>query len=146
MPARIVTGFIVLIMIAHSTGAAKPSVFSGVEGAINGYDPVAYFSEGKPVKGSEQHTFVWEGATFRFSSAGNLALFAADPSKYAPQYGGYCAFAVSKGATAPTVPNAWTIVDGKLYLNYSLDVMTRWRSDIPGHIAAADGNWPDVLR
>jgi hypothetical protein len=77
--------------------------------------------------------------------AENLALFKSDPAQYAPQYGGYCAYAVSKGATASTEPEAWTIVNGKLYLNFSLSVQKRWRKDIPGHIKAADNNWPDVL-
>ena len=139
-------GFIALSLFISQALAGKPEVFSGSDGAINGYDPVSYFTEGKPVKGIEQHSFIWNGATFRFSSAKNLELFSNDPSMYAPQYGGYCAYAVSKGATASTVPDAWTIVDDKLYLNYSLSVMRQWRSDIPENIAAADGNWPDVLK
>ena len=77
---------------------------------------------------------------------GHDAVFIANPEKYAPQFGGYCAYAVSKGATATTVPEAWTIVDGKLYLNYSTDVQKLWRQDIPGNIAAANKNWPDVLK
>jgi hypothetical protein len=139
-------GFIALSLFIPLALAGKPMVFSGSDGAIRGYDPVSYFTEGKPVKGIEQHSFIWNGATFRFSSAKSLELFSNDPSMYAPQYGGYCAYAVSKGATASTVPDAWTIVDDKLYLNYSLSVMRQWRSDIPGNIAAADGNWPDVLK
>lgn len=125
--------------------AAKPQIFSTSAGAIEGYDPVAYFIEGKPRQGSDAFSFIWSNATFKFSSAENLAMFKADPEKYAPQYGGYCAYAVSLGATASTVPEAWTIVAGKLYLNFSLGVKNRWSKDIPGRIAAADSHWPAVL-
>jgi YHS domain-containing protein len=100
---------------------------------------------GKPMAGSSQFEYVWNGATWRFSSAENLALFMANPEAYAPQYGGYCAQAVSEGNLATTNPNAWRIVDGKLYLNYSLVVQQQWLQDIPGNIARADANWPDVL-
>ncbi len=113
--------------------------------AINGYDPVAYFTENMPVEGKAQHTFVWKGATWLFASVGNKARFIASPEKYAPQYGGYCAFAVSYGSTATTVPEAWAIVDGKLYLNYSLGVRRRWNTDQKGYISKANKNWPDVL-
>ena len=133
---------LVLMPLAY---AGKPPVFADSDGAIRGYDPVAYFTAGEPTKGNDQYTFEWEGGTFKFASAENLDLFKSEPTKYAPQYGGYCAYAVSKGSTASTEPDAWTIVDGKLYLNYNLDVRKRWREDIPGHIAAADKNWPGVL-
>jgi YHS domain-containing protein len=120
-------------------------VFTTDDGAIRGYDPVAYFTIGEPTRGSDRFTTSWQGATFKFVSAANLELFKADPAAYAPQYGGYCAYAVSKGATAGTVADAWTIVDGKLYLNYSLGVRQRWRKDVPRHIKAAERNWPAVL-
>ncbi|MEM9811217.1 MAG: YHS domain-containing (seleno)protein [Pseudomonadota bacterium] len=113
--------------------------------AIDGTDAVAYFTEGKPVAGSSDHTFDWNGATWRFSSAANRDTFAADPEAYAPQYGGYCAWAVSEGYTASTVPDAWRIEEGKLYLNFSRRVQRRWERDIPGNIARADANWPGVL-
>jgi len=125
--------------------AGEAPVFATDDGAIRGYDPVAYFTMGEPTRGSDQFTTSWQGATYKFASAANLALFKEEPEAYAPQYGGYCAYAVSKGATAGTVPEAWTIVDGKLYLNYSLAVQQRWRKDVPGHIRAADRNWPAVL-
>lgn len=138
----VVIGLLLLLPLAY---AGKSMVFATSKGAIRGHDPVAYFTDGKPTKGSDQHTFEWKGEKFKFASAENLARFKGDPEKYAPQYGGYCAYAVSQGYTASTVPEAWTIVDGKLYLNYSLGVQKRWRKDIPGHIAAADKNWPGVL-
>ncbi|MEL7173254.1 MAG: YHS domain-containing (seleno)protein, partial [Pseudomonadota bacterium] len=85
------------------------------------------------------------GATWRFSSAENRDLFVENPEKYAPQYGGYCAWAVAQGYTAATDPEAWAIVDDKLYLNYNKSVQAKWEKDVPGHIASADGNWPTVL-
>ncbi|AGI67086.1 hypothetical protein OAN307_c14080 [Octadecabacter antarcticus 307] len=125
--------------------AAEPYVFA-VDGiAIRGADPVAYLSQGEPVQGSRDHALMWGGATWHFSSAANMELFMADPRAYAPQYGGYCAYAASQGYVASTVPEAWTIHEGKLYLNFSLGVRRRWARDIPGHIASGDANWPALL-
>lgn len=112
--------------------------------AINGYDPVAYFTMSKPVEGESAHSFEWNGAKWRFANAENLAMFSADPEKYAPKYGGYCAFAVSRGYTASTDPAAWTIVDGSLYLNYSKGVRSQWNSDQAANIVAGDKNWPGL--
>ncbi len=127
--------------------AAEPPVFTGLVAgvAVGGYDPVAYFTQGKPVKGSADVTTSYEGATWRFASAENRAAFQADPVKYAPQFGGYCAYAVALGHTAKAEPDAWTIHDGKLYLNYDKSVQALWEKDIPGYIAKADANWPGVL-
>ena len=113
--------------------------------AIGGTDPVAYFQQGRPVQGSSQFEYQWKGATWRFQSAANKELFVSNPEEYAPQYGGYCAYAVSRGYTAKTEPEAWKIVDGKLYLNYSLEVRDLWTQDISGNIIKADRNWPGVL-
>ena len=113
--------------------------------AIKGTDPVAYFQESKPVSGSDSFTYEWKNATWKFASAENRDLFASNPEKYAPKYGGYCAWAVSQGSTAPIDPSAWKIVDGKLYLNYDKRVQKTWEKDIPGNIAKADRNWPGVL-
>ena len=110
--------------------------------AIEGTDPVAYFREAKFVRGNSQFKHEWNGAIWHFSSSQNRDLFVANPEKYAPQYGGYCAYAVSQGYVAPVDPAAWTIVDGKLYLNFSLEVRDLWAKDIPGNIAKADKNWP----
>ena len=112
--------------------------------AIRGYDPVAYFSDGKPVKGLAQHKAQYKGSTFHFASKANHDAFAANPAKYAPQYGGYCAFGVSGGYKAAIDPAAFTIVDGKLYLNYNRDVQKKWGADIRGYVAKADKNWPSV--
>ncbi len=148
MLTRIAAVTTLLLAFAVAPAAAKEDpVYTGTFSslAVSGHDPVAYFKEGKPVEGSSEHELEWNGATWRFSSAANLAAFEADPEAYAPQYGGYCAWAVSQGYTASTDPTAWRIVDGKLYLNYSLGVQRRWEKDIPGNIAKADTNWPKVL-
>ena len=126
--------------------AATPEVYAEDGIAVDGTDVVAYFTQGAPVAGDRDITHPWNGVTWRFSSAENRDAFAANPNKYAPQYGGYCAYAVSEGYTASTTPGAWRIEDGKLYLNYSRRVQRRWERDIPGRIAAADANWPDVLK
>ena len=133
--------------LTAAPAAAKDPVYTGIFSSLaaSGYDPVAYFVEGRPVEGRKAFEFEWNGATWRFATADNRAAFEADPEKFAPQYGGYCAWAVSQGTTASTDPEAWRIVDGKLYLNYSKSVQSTWVQDIPGNIAKADGNWPGIL-
>ena len=112
--------------------------------AIDGTDPVAYFTAGKAVEGSSKYTVNWDGAKWRFASAQNRDLFKTNPDKYAPQFGGWCAFAVSRGYTASVDPKAWSIVNGKLYLNYSLSVREQWNEDIPGNITLGQRNWPGL--
>jgi YHS domain-containing protein len=124
--------------------AQKPEIFSTSNQAIKGYDPVGYFTEGKPVKGDEHFTYRWKDATRYFSSKHNLDLFKENPEKYAPQYGGYCAYGMSEGHKASTEPDAWTIVNGKLYLNNSLKVKGYWMKDQAPRIERADKNWPEV--
>jgi len=131
--------------LAWPKSAMADQVYENRGIAVDGSDVVAYFTEGKPVEGASDITHDWNGVTWRFASAANRDSFAADPEAYAPQYGGYCAWAVSQGYTASTTPEAWRIVDGKLYLNYSKRVQRKWEGDIPGNIAAADANWPGVL-
>ncbi|WP_020590826.1 YHS domain-containing (seleno)protein [Kiloniella laminariae] len=127
--------------------AAENPVYTGLFSAvaINGYDPVAYFAQGKPVKGTEKLSYEWMGAEWYFSTEDNLSAFKSMPEKFAPQYGGYCAWAVAHGDTASTDPYAWRIVGDKLYLNYSQDIQKRWEKDIPGYIQSGDHNWPKVL-
>lgn len=114
--------------------------------AIHGYDPVAYFDEGRPIKGSAEFSHSWMGATWRFASAAHRDKFAARPDAFAPRYGGYCAWAVSKGYTANGDPEAWKIVDGKLYLNYNLKVQKDWEHDVAKRIESANANWPRLHR
>jgi YHS domain-containing protein len=128
--------------------AAERPIYVGLGSnvAVQGFDPVAYFSEGKPVKGDAKITLTHNGAEFRFASAANRDAFKANPAKYAPQYGGYCAWAVSQGYTAKGDAQHWKIVGGKLYLNYNADVQSKWEKNVPGFIASADKNWPSVLK
>lgn len=134
-------------LMPQSAWAAKDPVYQSFLGtAINGTDPVSYFAAGRPIEGKSSISYEWNGATWRFASTENRDRFAANPEKFAPQYGGYCAWAVAKGSTASTDPEAWSIVEGKLYLNYSKSVRKQWAKDIPGNIMAADQNWPDVLK
>ena len=132
---------------APAAFAAQPETYTSrlSDLAVGGYDPVAYFSVGAETKGDAQYTTEYKGAEWRFASAENLATFKADPEAYAPQYGGYCAWAVSQGYTAPGNPRNWRIVDGKLYLNYNDKVQADWEKDIPGFVAKANANWPGVL-
>lgn len=125
----------------------KPGVYAEFRSklALDGHDPVAYFKTGKPTKGLAQHAASWNGATWHFASADNKAAFEASPQTYAPQYGGYCAWAVSEGYTAKGDPNHWRIVEGKLYLNYNAKVQRDWEKDIPRHVAKGNANWPKVL-
>ncbi|MEL6913375.1 MAG: YHS domain-containing (seleno)protein [Pseudomonadota bacterium] len=135
----------IALSLATPARAEEPPVFANGGVAINGYDPVAYFTEERPVEGSPDFAAEHDGATFHFVSAENRDLFAADPATYAPQYGGYCAYAVSRGYTASTSPNAWTVHEGKLYLNFNRAVRALWSRDIPGNITEGDRNWPSVL-
>ena len=119
------------------------TLFGGL--AAQGYDVVAYFVDGRAVEGSDEFETSWHGATWRFASAAHRDLFTADPARYAPQYGGYCAWAVSQGYVADGDPEQWKIVDGRLFLNYNREVQQRWEADIAALVAKADGNWPRLL-
>ena len=112
--------------------------------ALGGYDPVAYFAAGQPVKGDKAISVAHDGTTYYFASAANRDAFAKEPARYLPQFGGFCAWAVSRGYTAPTDPLAWRIVDGRLFLNYSRDVQKMWEGDVPGNIEKGDANWPGL--
>jgi len=124
--------------------AQKASVYSSNGKAINGYDPVAYFTEGKPVKGNEKLNYQWNGATWYFSNKQNFDAFKAMPEKYAPQYGGYCAYGTYEGHKAPTDPAAWTVENNKLYLNYNKKVQGLWNKDRNKYIEVADKNWVEI--
>lgn len=135
-----------LSFFVYGNALAIEPIHSNLFGsAIDGYDPVAYFKDNKPVEGESKYTHQWNGAKWYFKNEENKADFIADPEKYAPQYGGYCAWAVIQGAAVKTDPEAWHIEDGKLYLNYNADVKARWSVDIPGNIEKADVKWPVVL-
>lgn len=143
---RIIIAALAFGLAAVGLRAEKP-VNTGWGGvAIKGYDAVAYFTEAKPVEGSATFEFEWNGAKWRFVSAANRDLFSAAPEKYAPQFGGYCAWAVSRGYTAGVDPKAWNVVNEKLYLNYNLDVQKQWEADMSGNIAKGEVNWPEILK
>lgn len=114
--------------------------------AVDGYDPVAYFTERKPVKGSPEFRADYQGSIFQFVSAAHRDTFTDHPEKFLPQYGGYCAYGMAQGYKAKIDPSAFTIVEDKLYLNYSEGVRSRWLTDTPGYIRKANENWPDVRK
>ena len=138
--------FAVTSVLSLSAQAVEPTytaLFSNK--AIKGYDTVAYFTEGKPVQGSELYSTEYNKATWLFASQVNLELFISNAEKYAPQYGGYCAYAVSQNSTASIKPELFTIVDGKLYLNYNQSVNEKWLANRQNFIVQADKNWPTLL-
>ena len=120
--------------------AGRVNLDGGV--AIKGHDPVAYFTQGAAVRGDASIAAGHDGATYHFVSAGNRDAFLADPARFAPQYGGFCAYAVANGYTAAIDPDAFTVHGDRLYLNFSRSVRRRWARDIPGNIAKGDANWP----
>ncbi|MBH8580033.1 YHS domain-containing (seleno)protein [Bisbaumannia pacifica] len=137
---------VLMLGLAWSMGAAAEGrIFTRDGLAIDGTDPVAYFTQGQPVQGSPDYQLEWRDATWQFASAEHRDRFRADPEAYAPQYGGWCAWAAARGEAAATTPEAWKIVDDRLYLNYSRWIQWRWEADIPGHIEAADEHWPDIF-
>lgn len=146
---RIFIGFAIAVPVigtmVRPALASTPEVFNTGGVAIHGYDPVGYFTQGKPLDGADEFRLRWMGAIWRFASAENMAAFEANPKAYAPRFGGYCAYAMSKGAIATSVPEAWTIHDGRLYLNFSTAVRGIWRTDIAGNVAAAEQVWPQIL-
>ncbi len=109
--------------------------------AVDGYDVVAYFVDKQPVKGKREFSTKVDGAVYLFSSAENLSIFVAEPARYQPQYGGYCAFGVAKGFKPEVDPKSFAVVDGKLYLNKNPDIAKRWNADVPGFIKSANENW-----
>ncbi len=138
--AALVSG-IALLSVGPAFAGQGP-IYTSWGSAASGYDVVAYFTQSRPVKGSRSITADYKGATWRFASEENRELFIADPERYAPQFGGYCAYAVAIGSlNVSTVPEAWKIVDGKLYLNYSSGIQRRWESRQSGYIADAHKNW-----
>jgi YHS domain-containing protein len=134
------------VIVLVPTAQAEPAVYTGrfSNTALQGYDPVAYFTDGQPVKGSKEFSTEYNGATFQFASAANRDAFLADPAAYAPQYGGYCAWAMADGKYAKGDAKYWKIVDGKLYLNYNAGIQKKWNADIPGFIEKADTQWQDL--
>lgn len=144
--AALVTSFVLAgsVTVAFTKEPVDPVNKDRNGVAIKGYDPVAYFEDGRPTKGSSEYSAQWAGATYLFANKDHRDAFTAAPEKYAPQYGGYCAWAVSNSYTADADPAAWKIIDGKLYLNYNKSVQSKWEPESAKRIAAADKNWPGL--
>jgi len=143
---RLILALLVVLLAVPSLACAKDMINQSSDGiAIRGYDTVAYFTDAKAVKGSDEFTYTWLGATWHFASAKHRDLFASDPVKYAPQYGGYCSGAMVDGFTGNANPEAWRIVEGKLYLNASKVGLLQWERNAAEEIEKADSRW-GVLR
>ena len=142
------------VLLVYGPARAEPPIntlktgFLGgrTDTAINGYDPVAYFTVAKPVKGLDTLVYEWMGAKWKFSSQANLDLFKANPEKYAPQYGGYCAYGVVQDALVKVEPEQFTVREGKLYLNYNAEIQAKWLKDPAGFIKQADTKFTELLK
>ena len=151
MPSRIIStasaALVLATLIAPSGRSESASDVNQIDGiALHGFDPVAYFTQNKAVKGEPQLTAVYKSVTYEFASKDDQAAFQANPEKYVPQYGGFCAFAVSKGNKADIDPYAFAINDGRLYVNYSERALQAYQGDVKGNTDKADHNWPDVAK
>ncbi len=142
LPFRLVASSFGAIIMLGSACAGELNEVDGV--AIKGYDAVAYFTDHRAVPGSDAFAASYQGVRFKFASASHRDSFVADPASYLPQYGGFCAYGTATGHKADIDPEAFSIIDGKLYLNYSQDVRATWAKDIPGYIVKADEQWPSV--
>lgn len=138
-----------LIVLSLGTGAAiagaPSSLNADAEGlAVYGYDLVAYVTDGKPTPGDPSITASHDGATYRFATAAHRDAFVAEPARYLPAYGGYCAYGLAHGVKVKIDPEAWTVIDGRLYLNYDKSVQSKWLKDTTGFIAQAEAKWPEL--
>ena len=134
--------FATMVTSAFAVGPDINATTTGL--ALRGVDPVSYFKAGEPQDGDISITAQHNGATYRFTSEANRDAFQQNPTKYAPQYGGFCAFGTAMGVKVDGDPDLWKIVDGKLYLNLSQDIQNRWNKDVPGFITTANGNWSKI--
>ena len=142
-----VRGLIAIAAFSLLSAAAYAGDFFETDGvALRGYDPVAYFASAKPQQGQSQYSYDYKGSRFYFSSEENRRAFMETPEKYAPQFGGYCAYGTSQGYKVSTQPDAFAVVKDKLYLNYNKKVQGIWQQDVPGNIERAEKNWPEVQK
>lgn len=140
------TAFLAAFLLAAASSAFAGEFLEEKGVAVGGYDPVAYVTRNAPVRGVKKYRVVHRGSTFLFASAANRDSFANDPERWAPQYAGYCAYGTANGYKAAVDPAAFTIWNGRLYLNYNAEVLAKWRSDIPGYVEKADAKWPEVAK
>jgi len=148
---RVFRWFILLVAVFAASSVAyaeSDPIYTGIfnNNAVGGYDAVSYFTDGKATPGVKEFSYTYKNATWFFASQAHLDLFKASPEKYAPQYGGYCAYALAKNDLVSSDPEAWRIVDGKLYLNYSNDIQKTWEATQSDYIQKADGLWPAILK
>lgn len=146
---HVVRSWVVTCVLVYVAGAGLAAQrvnqsWSGV--GAKGYDVVAYFTDQQAVRGDSRYEHTHDGVTYRFASAAHRDAFVKAPERYLPQFGGFCAWAVSRNYTADVDPTAWRIVDGKLYLNYNASVQAKWAEDVPGNIARGQANWPALSR
>jgi YHS domain-containing protein len=147
MFARFIARLLLLALSTFAAHAALAGEFFEKDGAaLRGYDPVAYFTAAEPQKGLPDISYDYKGSRFLFANAENRRVFMQSPEKYAPQFGGYCAYGTAQDYKVSTEPDAFAVVDGKLYLNYNRNVRTIWQQDVPGNIARAEKNWPEVAK
>jgi YHS domain-containing protein len=151
MPSRMISracaALVLATLIAPSARAESTSDVNTIGGiALHGFDPVAYFTQSKAVLGSPHFTAMYHGVTYEFASKEDQAAFQANPEKYVPQYGGFCAFATSKGVKADADPHDFAISNGKLYVNNNERAQELFQEDVKGNIEKADHNWPDVAK
>ncbi|WP_237217127.1 YHS domain-containing (seleno)protein [Ruegeria lacuscaerulensis] len=146
MNRRFLFGAICAAMIAPAAFAQELPVFYKTDGAaMAGYDVVSYFGDGAPVRGLPEYSVVWKGAEWHFATAENQAAFEMNPRAYAPQFGGYCAYAMAQGELVSTDPALWRVIDGRLYLTHSREIERMWIQDTAGYIEMAEAHWPVVL-
>jgi YHS domain-containing protein len=140
-------GYVMFLVLAVASAFAEKTLVNVDEAgiALKGYDPVAYFTDNAPMKGQPQFSSRYKGATYYFASAEHKKTFDTNPAKYEPQFGGFCAYGVSKGYTVKIEPDAFQVVDGRLLLQYDKSVREKFRQDTPGNLKRADSNWPTIL-
>jgi YHS domain-containing protein len=138
--------FVAVVLALFSSLALAGDFFEKDGVALRGYDPVSYFKANQPQLGTAEHSHVYQGSTFYFASADNKKLFIDNPEQYVPQFGGYCAFGASQGYKVSTQPDAYAVVNGKLYLNYNAGAQKIWQQDTAGYIATAEKKWPEVSK
>ncbi len=140
--------FLAFLVLAAWSAMAAAKELLNVDGngvAIQGYDPVAFFTDNRPIKGSPQFQSEYKGAKYYFVSSEHKAAFEKEPAKYEPQFGGYCAYGVSHGRKAPIKIEAWQIVNGRLLMQYDLDIKGEFNRDQQGSLKKADENWPGLV-
>ncbi len=140
----VLSGLLAAFFVSPALAGAADLDPSAARVAIKGYDTTSYFVDGRPERGNERYEYAWRDARWRFASAAHRDLFATDPQRYAPRFGGFCAMGMANGATAEADPEAWAIVDGKLYLNFDEVTREEWRKDVLGNVARAQRHWDEL--